>query len=62
MNETRFKGHELPIIRIMQWHDNELNLDFYDLWINDIFNCRCSDKNDLLSHLDIIITGEGSHV
>ncbi|MBO7131770.1 hypothetical protein J6V85_00700 [Candidatus Saccharibacteria bacterium] len=59
MNEkkTRFSGYTLPLIKIMSWHDNDLNLDFYDLYLDGNFACRCSDRADLLTHLDCIISG-----
>ena len=56
MNETRFTGYSLPIIKIMSWHDNDLNLEFYDLYLDGNFASRCSDKKDLMDHLSCIIS------
>lgn len=59
MNEekTRFCGYTLPLIKIMSWHDTEINIDFYDLYLDGRFLCRCSDRADLISHIDSIIAG-----
>lgn len=54
----RFEGKELIFnVKVMKWHDNEFNTDFFDLWLNGQFECRYSSSEELAKRLELVIIG-----
>ena len=54
----RFEGKELIFnVKVMKWHDNEFNTDFFDLWLNGQFECRYSSSEELAERLKLVIIG-----